>query len=167
MQIEMTCRTKPYKRAQCSLSLQDGQAELKIDNQDVLFSGSYTELDQAARFPSFTESIKYFGVRCDGHLLEFVMSKKDAKAIRAELDGQVITADPEKARRMRQRSWIVIAVGIAAIIAGPVATYISYQAVPEEGGEYTIWYGFPIFGIVFLGYGLAGLLRVKRAQGKG
>ena len=164
MHIEMDCRDKPFKGAECALILEDGHAELTTEGGEVLFSGTYQELDAASRFPSFAESIKYFGVLYEGRILDFEVDKADIKAIRRELDGQAAADDPAAIDRMTRRGKLLVAGGIAAIAAGPILSLISYQAVAEEGGKYYIWYGISIFGVLILAQGISLLRRAGRAK---
>lgn len=158
MRIEMVCRNKPFKQSACALVLEEGRAELTTEDGSVLFCGSYQELDAASRFPSFADSIKYFGLQHEERILDFDMAKGDVKAIRRELDGQTIAANPGMAQRMALKGKLSLVGGTALIVAGPVLSLMSYQAVAENGGRYYIWYGLSIFGIVLLGRGI-GLLR--------
>jgi hypothetical protein len=164
MHVEMDCRNKPFKGAECALLLEDGHAELTTEGDEVVFSGTYQELDAAARFPSFAESIKYFGVLHEGRILDFEVDKADIKAIRRELDGQAAADDPAAIDRMARKGKLLTLGGIAAIVAGPVLTLVSYQAVPEEGGKYYIWYGISIFGAFILAQGISLLRRAGRAK---
>mgnify|MGYP006301234393 CR=1 FL=1 len=161
MRIEMVCRDKPFKKVPCALVLQDGSAELTAEDGSVLFNGSYHELDLVSQFPSFSQSIKYFGVQHDGRVLGFDVPKADIQAIRSELDGQIIAADPEAAQRIARKGKLLMFGGIAMIVAGPVMSLLSYQALAARGGTYYIWYGISIFGIVILGRGIGLLRRVR------
>ena len=158
MEWTIRCRTGAYKKKAFRLVFDEGIISLFDEEGKHVLSFGVTNVDKYARFPSFSESVKYFSLLLDGKLLAFDMDRSAVKELRKACDMANLGQDPEFAASLRRKGLLQIVFGLAGIVAGPVLSYLSYQSA-KPGGRYYVWYGFSVVGLAALVRGIVTLRR--------
>ena len=166
MQFQMKCRTKPYQGQVFTLTSEGSNLRIVDPSGKEIIRIDPADMSKLLRFPSFSDSIKYFGVWLGNGLVEFELASGEIKIVRTFVDQTSAKQNPEFAAKLRVKSIGMIVGGIAAMIAGPLASVLSYQNASQgvDNGRYFIYYGLPIFGLAILVKGIVGLCRVSALQ---
>jgi hypothetical protein len=119
------------------------------------------------QFPSFSQSIKWFGVANDQGIWTFDVPKVDLTLIKGYVDRSIVTAGPEAIAGVRASAIRTMLIGAACTAGGIVITVGSYAAAAQkpEGGKYTITHGLIIVGIIMFVKGVYGWFQYTRLQG--
>lgn len=158
MNIVMTCLVKPYKGEQFTLTCDGHDCSLVNQQDEQVLSFPLTEMGQYAKFPSFSNSQKYFSLLIEGKWFAFRTNKSDDRELRRTADLAIAKVDPDFASSLCQRGRMRIGFGVAGIVGGLVVTLLSYASA-KPGGSYSIWYGIIIIGIIWFFRGLSMLWR--------
>jgi hypothetical protein len=158
MAMQIRCMDKGHQGELWTLHLESDQA-LLCDPYSVI-QGAYGPEEAVLRFqmPSFSESIKYFGVRLDDRLVQFAVERNDLKEIKRFINQTIVGAGPEAVESVKRKAIRDTLVGIACAIGGCVLTIGSYLAAATSpvGGNYYVTWGLVLFGFIMVGKGLFG-----------
>jgi hypothetical protein len=161
MSVTLRCVDKQRKGEVWTLELEDHKAVIRRPTGDV--AGAFSPADAVERFqmPSFSESIKYFGVRLGDELHRFDVAKSDLKQIKLFINRTIAAAGPEAVQAVRNKAIRDALIGAACIVAGIVLSLGSFLAVADkpEGGTYYVAYGLPLFGLIMVGKGIYGFMQ--------
>jgi hypothetical protein len=157
----MRCVDNKRKGELWTLDLDDRKAVVRGPAGDLV--GEFLPEDGVEHFqmPSFSESIKYFGVLLRGELHRFDVAKSDLKQIQLFINRTIAAAGPEAIQAVRNKALRDTLIGAACIVVGVVLSVGSFLAVadkPEEGTYYVV-YGLPFFGLIMVGKGIYGFIQ--------
>jgi hypothetical protein len=161
MSIRLRCLHKDHKDETWKLDLDGDPVTLKDESGTVVWEMPANVAITQFQMPSFSESIKYFGILFGKEIRQFDVSKEGLKEIKTFLNKSVLAAGPEAVAAVRTKAIRDLLLGAACAIGGVVLTVGSYTAAAQkpEGGKYTVTYGLVIFGLIMLGRGVYGFVR--------
>jgi hypothetical protein len=167
MAISLKCLHKDHKGETWTLDLESDPVVVKDESGKVVWQMPANVAITQFQMPSFSESIKYFGILFGNEIRQFDVSKDGMKDIKAFLNRSLLAAGPEAVAAVRTRAIRDVLLGAACTIGGVVLTVGSYTAAAQkpEGGKYTVTYGLVIFGLILLGRGAYGFVRHGQLKG--
>jgi hypothetical protein len=106
----------------------DGDSAILLDSggQSVM-KLTPREIVAAFQMPSFSRSIKYFGIVVEGKVLQYDVSRRDLKKLKAIVERALVISGPEHVRRVRNVAVRDTAVGLALATVGTILTVISFR----------------------------------------
>jgi hypothetical protein len=127
MPVTLRCVDRKRKGELWTLDLDDRKAVVRGRAGDL--AGEFSPEDAFERFqlPSFSESIKYFGIMLEGELHRFDVSKSDLKQIKLFINRTIAAAGSES-----------VAGCIVAGILLSVGTFLAVADKPEGGTYITL-----------------------------
>jgi hypothetical protein len=165
MPVQLRCVDKGHQGELWTLNLGDN---VVVRNPAGEVAGEFeaAEAGDCFQLPSFSESIKYFGVLLGDKVWCFDVSKGDLKEIKTFLNRTVAAAGPEAVLAVRNRAIRDVLIGAACVVGGGVLTVGSFLAAANqpEGGQYTVTYGLILFGLIMLGKGAYGFVRYGKVK---
>ena len=168
MQIEMKrVGNKEQTGQMWTLDLGKEQVVLTDHEGNVAIEFPAAEAIGRFQFPSFSQSIKWFGIVNGQGTWTFDVPKVDLTLIKRYVDRSIVTAGPEAIAGVRAGAIRSMLIGAACTVGGivvTVGTFVAAAAKPE-GGQYTIMHGLVIFGIIMLVKGVYGWFQYTRLQG--
>jgi hypothetical protein len=158
MPIELRCIEKKHKNELWELRL--GREKVWVTNAAGEVVGEF-EPDDVSRYfqlPSFSESIKYFGILLGERWWRFNVDRDGLRRIRNYINRTIVAAGPEAVQAVRNRALRDLVVGVLLAVAGVVITVVTYSIAANKpgGGKYYITYGLVIVGLVMAGKGTYG-----------
>jgi hypothetical protein len=116
--------------------------------------------------PSFSESIKYFGIVIDGKVQRFDVPRAGLKEIRAFTYRVTLASGPEAVRAVQRRAIRDTLIGAVCVVAGIALTIGAYLAAANKlrDGRYSVFYGLVLFGLVMLGRGIYRFRQYRELQ---
>jgi hypothetical protein len=161
MPVQLRCVDKGHQGEMWTLDLEGEKAVVRNPAGNAAGEFAPEEAVQRFQMPSFSESIKYFGVKLDEKLWRFDVAKNDLKQIKAFINRTIVSAGPEAMQAVRNRALRDTLLGVAGVVAGIGLTVASYleAANKPEGGRYTITYGLVLVGFILVGKGIYGFVQ--------
>jgi hypothetical protein len=156
--IDLICVNKAL-RGQCwELDLDGEQAVFLNTDGDVVAEVGPEQALALFQMPSFSESIKYFGLRTEDGILQFEVSKEALKQIKLFVNRTIASAGPEAVAAVRNKAIRDTVIGIAAVVGGLGVTAYGYlaAAMSPGGGKYTVFWGIVLLGVIMIGKGIYG-----------
>jgi hypothetical protein len=162
----MRCVDKKRKGEVWTLDLDDGKAVVRRPAGDPVGEFSPEEAVERFQMPSFSESIKYFGVLLGEEMHRFDVAKSDLNQIRLFINRTIAAAGPEAVQAVRNKAIRDTLIGAGCIVVGVVLSLGSFLAAANkpEGGTYYIAYGLPFFGLIMVGKGVYGFIQHRHLQ---
>lgn len=167
MAISLECLHKDHKGKTWTLDLEGDPVTVKDESGTVVWEMPANVAVSQFQMPSFSDSIKYFGILFGKEIRQFDVSKEGLKEIKTFLNKSVLSAGPEAVAAVRNKAIRDLLLGAGCAIGGVVLTVASYQDVAQkpEGGKYTVTYGLVIFGLIMLVRGVYGFVRHGQLKG--
>lgn len=166
MPIPLKCLDKPFKGQRWELTL--GRKAVRLYNESDEIVAEFAPAAALEHFvmPSFSESIKYFGIRAGDKMMQFDVAKPDLGRLQDYLDRQLVAAGPEAISAVLKAAWRDTLIGAAMTIGGIIATVLSYTSAAEkpEGGKFYIMWGLVLFGLVAVGKGIYQFTQYSRLR---
>ena len=164
--IGLRCVDKDHKDQMWSLELDDDRAVF-TDSAGVVAALVYPE-EAASVFqmPSFSDSIKYFGLMTETRLWQFDVDKAGPKQIREFINRTIAAAGPEAVAAVRKKAVRDLAIGGAGVLGGVAASVLTYAkaASNPQGVSYFVFHGVVIFGLIMLGKAVVGFRQHARLR---
>ena len=159
--VQLRCIDKGHKGELWALDLAAETVRVKDSQGTVVAEFAPEDAFEFFQLPSFSESIKYFGVRLGKKLLRFDVSRDGLKQIKAFLNRTIVAAGPEAVLAVRNEAIRDTAIGVSCVIGGVGMTVWSYSTVAAEprGGEFTVLWGLVFFGLIMIGKGIYGFVQ--------
>lgn len=166
MSIELRSVDKQHKGETWLLDLDGEKAVFKDPTGKVIAEVAPQQAVAHFQMPSFSENIKYFGLRAGDKLLQFDVSKPDLKKIKDFVNRTILAKGPEAIRAVRNRAIRDSVIGVACTVGGVVVTIAGYAAAASnpQGEKYTIFYGLALFGLIMIGKGIVGFGQYRKLE---
>ncbi|RPI59082.1 MAG: hypothetical protein EHM48_09450 [Planctomycetaceae bacterium] len=166
MQIQMRCRTKPYRGLVLTLTCDGSNLRIDDPNGNAIVQTTPADLSKLVQFPSFALSRLYFGLRLNTGLIEFNLRKHEIKAIRVMIHLGLAEGSPRFANGLKKTSIFNIIVGIVAMIGGLLNKTVSSYQTATTGNTGNVFAGYFYFvliivGLIMLISGINGFSRLR------
>ncbi len=147
-----------------SLDLSGDVVTLRDPAGSVHLECAPDEAVQRFQMPSFSESIKHFGVYVGDHLLEFQPLDQGLAEIKSFLNRRILIAGPEAVFAVKNAAIRDTLIGAAVALGSIVLTVGSFIAAAKnpEGGSFHLLMGLSLFGLVMFGKGIYGFVQYRR-----
>jgi hypothetical protein len=121
---------------------------------------------QSFRMPSFSDSIKYFGIQIGSELHEFELAREDLQRMKDFLDGAIATSGPDAVRSIRKKAIRDLVIGaLLTLIGAATSAMLLAKVVELKGrGPGRLTFGCLIFGVIMLSKGIYGLRQHRRVE---
>src|SRR5262249_1399997 len=128
MTVQLRCVDKNHKGEQWQLDLDGDKAVIRKPSGEIAGEFSPEAAIERFQMPSFSESIKYFGVQLGDQLWRFDVAKSDLKKIRMFINRTIAAAGPQAVRAVRNKAIRDTLIGAGCIILGVFASLGSFLA---------------------------------------
>ena len=164
MTIQLRCVDKDRLNEIWTLDLDEDKAVFTDAGGVVVAALDPEEAVSLFRMPSFSESIKYFGLRTETGLRQFNFNKADLKQIKHFVNRTIAAAGPEAVAAVKRKAIRDLLIGGACVAGGIVVSVLAYvdAASNPEGGRYAIFYGVVFFGLIMVGKSIVGFKQYAR-----
>src|SRR6476660_4719440 len=118
MSVKLRCLSEAYKGQEWILDLDGDHVTVADAAGNLLLDCTPEEAIQRFQLPSFSESIKYFGISAGEKFLRFDVSRSGLNEIKTFLDRKVIADGPEAVMAIRSAAIRDTLIGLFCALGG-------------------------------------------------
>jgi hypothetical protein len=155
MNIELECVDRMRKGEIWLLKLKDERVILRDANDTIVLKFPAEEARKRFQMPSFSQSVKYFGLEVNGRLAQFRVDRQDLERVKGYLHRQTVAAGPDEVDAVLKRAIRDTVIGAVCFLAGLGGIVLDLLGIDDDlpGGKY-LSIGITVMGAIGIGKGI-------------